>query len=375
MTRPWWVGAALALIVSCSSNAVADGKAPLSTAEATLAQLAKDLLDQNQPISKRLEVARVLGGWATAQVREPLLAVLKDPSPVLREAAARGLGWPGNREAVPALRTLVETEDVAAVKAAALQALGRIGDASARPLLVAAANDRDAAVREAALWGVALGPLVDSSDRVGHLVQFAEDRAFDGQLRCDAIRTLSTVNEDRVVEALMRILETEPRIPMAVPNPRDQQQIMEMRRLQANDAAGWAADALRQLQAQRAVPLLLRTAEDPSDYFLRVMSLQALIDLEAAEAQPVFLRRLEDQLPDNRILALMGLARLGDRSAVPRVMTRLKDGNGAVRAQAVIALAVLGDVSVRPTLEALQKTEQDSSVQIALEEALGYLPR
>ena len=370
------MGTALVLVLSWPAHAPAGEKAPLSNAEPVLAQLAKDLADQNEPLAKRLETARILGGWGTAQVREALLAALKDPEPELRAAAARALRWSGNREAVAGLRERIETDDAVPVKAAAFDALAVIGDPSTRPLFVAAAQHREPAVRQPAVWGVSLGPLADPSDRVRYLIQFAEDRDFDGQLRCDALRALFGVNEDRVVEAFMRLLEHEPRFSVAVPDDlRNQQKIMELRRLQTRDVAAWAAEGLGQLKARRAVPLLLTTAEDPSDFFLRVMSLQALIALEVAEAQPVFLRRLEDSLAENRSLALEGLARLADRSVVPQVLARLKDNNGVVRVQAVATLAHLGDVSVRPTLEALQKTERDSNVQAALEEALAHLPR
>ena len=87
------------------------------------------------------------------------------------------------------------------------------------------------------------------------------------------------------------------------------------------------------------------------------------------------MRRLEDPVPEIRVLGLLGLTHLGDRAVVPPVLARLTDPSPLVRAQAVTTLAVLGDATVRPTLEALQKRELESSVQSALEEALAHLPR
>ena len=377
MMRRWLLGTALAMVVSLASDAPAAERPPLSNAEPALEQLGKDLLDQNRPLAERLEFARVLAGWATAQVRAPLLATLKDAAPEMRAAAARALGWPGNREAVAALRERAEMAgEPAAVRGAAVHSLGIIGDPTTRALLVAATRDPDAGVRQSALWSVTMGPLGDQADRTSYLIQLTEDPALDGLLRCDAIRALVEVKEDRVVEALMRVLEREPRPPIALPQGTlSQPQIMELRRVQARDVAAWAAGALGELRAKGAVPLLLKAAEDPNDFFLRQLSITSLITLGAPEARPVFMRRLEDRLPENRALALMGLTQLADKAAVGSMLPRLTDEDSLVRTQAVVALTTLGDATVRPALEALQRNESDSQVLRALEDALSRLPR
>lgn len=377
MTRGWWPGTALVLALAFGSQAGAAAQAPLSNADAALGQLAKDLADQNQPVAQRLEIVRALGGWGGEQVRGPLLSALKDPAPELRAAAARGLGWTGNREAVAALRErATSSEEVPIVKAAAVESLGLIGDRGDRPLIVASTKDPDARVRQSALWSVALGPLTDPADRVPYLIQLAEDRALEGLLRCDAVRALFTVNEDRVVEAFKRILQNEPRFAVAPPEgPNTQQQIMELRRVQARDVSAWVAEGLGHLKAKSAVPLLITTAEDRSDFFLRIMSLRSLILLEAPEAAPVFSQRLEDPVADVRILSLMAVAHVGHKAAIPAVTRRLTDPSSQVRAQAVTSLAMLADVAARPVLEDLRTKETESNVQTAIEEALSHLSR
>ena len=378
MTRYWWSGLILTLMLLPAPSGPAVAAAPLSNVDGALSQLTKDLADQSLPLGQRVETARVLAGWGGDKVRVPLLGALKDPAPELRALAARGLGWPGNREAVPALRERAEASDeVPAVRGAALEALGLIGDKSNRPLVVAATKDANAAVREPALWAVALGPMTDPADRTGYLIQLAEDGALAGLLRCDAIRALSSVNEPRVSEAFKRILQGEPRFAVAPPEgPGTQQQIMELRRVQARDVSAWVAEGLGLLKDKSAIPLLLASAEDRSDFFLRIMSMRALIVLEAREAAPVYTRRLDDPVADIRILALAALAHLGDRAAAPAVFRRLTDPSPQVRAQAVTSLAVLGDPSsVRPVLEDLQKRETESNVQGAIEEALVHLSR
>jgi HEAT repeat protein len=339
--------------------------------------MGKQLEDRSLSVSERLQIIRTFEGWPTAQVRPTLVAVLKDPQPEIRAAAARALGWPGNAEAVPALRERVEAADETPdVKAAALRALGQIGDRSARALVAAMTQDPNASVREAAVWGVALGPLVDVGDRTPYLIQLSEDRALDPQMRTEAIRALSTVKEGRVIESLSRLLEHEPRLTVTLPSGQPtNDQIMRLRYVQARDIAAWAAGALGELDARTALPLLLTSAADPNDFFLRLLSIRSLVAWNVPEALPVLAGRLEDPLPDIRVLALMGMAKQGDRKTVDLVLGHLSDPHPAVRAQAVATLAQLGDPAVRAQLEALQQKETDSGVRRALEAALSQLAR
>jgi HEAT repeat protein len=368
-------GGAVALLLTFAPAHPTAAAPPLSSAGPVLAEFGKQIEDTSRPTLERLDLIKTFGDWATAEARPPLVAVLKDPQPEIRAAAARALGWPGNDEAVPALRERIETPgEVAAVKAAAVRSLGRIGDRSTRALVIATIADPDASVREAALWSVSLGSLADPTDRTAYLIQFAESRGFDGQTRAEAIRALAHVKEERVVEGLSRILETEPRHKIALPSGElTAQQTMILRDAQIKDVAGWAAGALGQLEARSALPLLLKTAEEPGDYFLRFMSVQSLVAWNVPEAFPVLVRRLEDPLPDVRAVAVTGLAKLGDPKGVDPMLTRLSDESSDVRVVAVVALTKLGGPKIRPQLEALQEKEMAPDVRRALEAALAQL--
>ncbi|HXJ78252.1 MAG TPA: HEAT repeat domain-containing protein [Candidatus Methylomirabilis sp.] len=347
--------------------------APLSDAGPLLQEMGKQIQDQSLPTTERLQIIGVFGAWATAQVVPPLLAALKDPKPEIREAAAQALGWRGNKEAVQGLRERVESPDeVAAVKAAAVRSLGRIGDASVRPLVIALTRDPDTSIRQAAVWSVALGLLVDPTDQTGYLIEVAEDRKEKGQVRADAIRTLvQKGKEERVVNSLMGILEHEPRLKVELPSPQPtQDQIVYLRYTQANDVPAWAAGALGALDARVALPLLLKAAEDPQDYFLRLMALDSLVTWNVPEAFPVYVGRLEDPLQELRLAALAGLEKLGDPRGVDPVLAHLNDSNPTVRARVVTVLASLGGSKVRPQLEALDEKEIAPEVLQALEAAL-----
>lgn len=146
-----------------------------------------------------------------------------------------------------------------------------------------------------------------------------------------------------------------------------------LRNGQAKDVVAWSAAALGRLDARTAIPLFLKTAEDPDDFFLWLMSVESLVAWNATEAFPVFVRRLEDPILGIRLLALRGLERLGDPKAVDPISPYLSDPYPTMRAQVVTTLAALGRPKIRPQLEALAQKEMDPAVLQALEVTLPRL--
>jgi HEAT repeat protein len=372
-----WALAVSVLFVVAPGLGAAPSAPPLSDAGPALEALSTQVKDASRPEAERIQLIEVLGQWEAAQVRAPLLAVLADPLVSIRAAAARALGWRGNVDAVAALRARFEAPgEASAVRAAALEALGQIGDDSTRALLVSETRNPDAKVREAALRGVTVGPLARQADQVAFLRQTAADVDLDLLLRCQAIQGLGALQDTGAVELLTRLLEQGPPFPM----PRlsyslTQSEIMSIRYREVRNVKAWSARALGVLDARSALSVLLKTAEDRDDYFLRLMSLETLRAWKASEAVPVMVRRLRDRFDPARIVALQGLADIGDRSVVDAVLTRLYDREPKVRAQAVKTLASLGDPKARPQLEIAQQRDLDPDVQRALAEALAQLSR
>jgi HEAT repeat protein len=362
---------------AAASPGLGQTSTPLSNAGPTLRELAKQAQDTSLPEQARLELLRVLGAWGTEQVTEPLVALLKDPLPSIREFSARGLGWQGNREAVAPLSERAGAPgETPGVRAAALDSLGKIGEESARPLLLASIKDPDGRVREAALGALTNGPLARSEDRIPLLRQVAADRGVNLLMRCEAIQELAKAHDTGASPLLMRLLEQEPPIPMVMPKPgANQQELMAVRFRQVRDVRAWAAVALGMLDAREALPLLLRSAEASDDYFLRLSAVEALVGWKAPEAVPVLVRRLDDPFADTRVMALMGLGSIGDKSVGDAVLVRLGDPVSRVRAQAVTTLAELGYLRARSEIESLRKVDEDPEVQRAIEAALPRLPR
>jgi len=371
--RSLCIGVLASLVVSVVASP--GWSAPLSDAGPALQALAVQAQDTSLPESERVDLVKALAGWGTAQVRDVLLALLKDPLPSIREIAAAGLGWRGDVEAVPALRERVEDRGEAPrVRAAALDSLGKIGDASARDVVVASTNDADPQIRRASLSALTTGLLASPADRIPLLRRVVEDAGLDPLMRCEAIQELGKEKDKGSIPLLVRLLETGPRIPMPVPSASpSQQDIMRLRFQQSRDLRAWAATSLGVLEAKEALPLLLKAAREPDDFFLRVTAMGALIALKAPEAVPVFVQGLHDPFADVRALGLMGLAQMGDSSSGDAVLARLSDPAPVVRAQAVGTLVELRDPRARAEVERLKKRELDSAVQQAIEAALTRL--
>jgi HEAT repeat protein len=376
-----WVVSTVVLLfflTAAHTDGAAQSAPSLSDADTLLNTVAKRAQDASLPEAERLGMIATLGQWGTEQVRAPLLGLLGDPLPSIRAAAARGLGWPGNREAVAALQERVEApSEPAAVRAAAVEALGHIGDDAARPLVLTASRDGDTAVREAALRGLTFGGLVKPADRIALTRQVAADTDLDRLLRCQAIQALAELKDTGAADLLIQLMEHESPYPMpALVKAPSQMQIMLIRYREARNVKAWAAKALGVLGNRSALPLLLKTAEDTDDFFLRMMSIETLGSWKAREALPVLLRRLDDVFEYARAAALRALAEIGDKSAVDAVLLRLSDDVPMVRAQAANTLGVLGDANLRPRLETiLHDQETNPDVQRALEAALARLPR
>ena len=163
--RPRWIGVLSFVLISVVTSP--GWSAPLSNAGPALQALAAQAQDASLPEAERVDLVKALAGWGTEQVRDVLLALLKDSLPSIRETAAAGLGWRGNGEAVAALRERVEAPGEApGVRAAALDSLGKIGDASVRDVVLAATNDADPRIRRASLGALTTGPLASPADRI-----------------------------------------------------------------------------------------------------------------------------------------------------------------------------------------------------------------
>jgi HEAT repeat protein len=371
------LGLSVAALLGWGWLTVTEGAAPLSNTGAALTEVVAGARDQNLDLGQRLQSIGVLRKWASPEVRGPLMELLKDPAPEIRAAAAKGLGWPGNTPAVMGLAERVaDKREQGAVRAAAIEALVKIGDKAVREQIVEASRDADSEIREAALRGLIDGPLQSGADRRVLATRAAEDGDLSLPFRADAIKALTATGDPAAIPTLVKLLETGPRAKIGPPPPgATQQQILGVRYLQIGDLRAWAVQGLGELGDQSVLPQVIKATEDTEDFFLRYIAAGVLVNWKAPGGLPVLLRLMGDPVSDVRTVAVVGVGRLGDATNVAAVAGRLKDGVQSVRLGAVEALATIGGAAARERMQAALATERDPQVRQALEAALTQLKR
>jgi protein-S-isoprenylcysteine O-methyltransferase Ste14 len=169
------------------------------------------------------------------------------------------------------------------------------------------------------------------------------------------------------------------------------------------DRRALAADALRELRSEQAVPALCAALSDP-DENLRYHATAALGAIGSADARPALLPLLDDPavhvrmeamrhlaalgasevvdrapelLADSRVWIRVGgvaaLGALGTEHGIPLVTERLEDESPEVRREAVIALLRIGSPAARPALERAL-ADEDWEVRVYAAEALKRVP-
>ncbi|MHC4717780.1 MAG: HEAT repeat domain-containing protein, partial [Planctomycetota bacterium] len=153
------------------------------------------------PATSRLHATRILGG--TAQKPEGISALriaVRDESAAVREAAVIALGRSPKPRATDAVRDALG-DAAPAVRARAVEALGRRKDAESLPaLLRILANDKDPWPRGYAAWYV--GQIGDR-EAVTPLIRALNDRS--AYVRRYAASSLGVLGDARAVEALMAL--------------------------------------------------------------------------------------------------------------------------------------------------------------------------
>jgi HEAT repeat protein len=233
-----------------------------------------------------------------------LIKALGDSDSAVRRAAAEALGKLGDPQAVPALIQALGDSD-SAVRRAAAEALGAIGDPQAVPALIQALGDSDWDVRRAAAW--ALGKLGDPQ-AVPALSVWAHAGGYAAR---DALQTLGHPMLD---------------LPQAVTQ------------VAAQGAWGVLIRALTCTQVREvvvglgapAVPALIQALGDGSENF-RWAAAWALGAIGDPQAIPALIQALGDSDRDVRRAAAWALGAIGDPQAVPALIQALGDSDWDVR--------------------------------------------
>jgi HEAT repeat protein len=233
---------------------------------------------------------------------EPLIAELKGGDHAVRQAAAEALGRIGDARATTPLVFAALRDREGGVRDAAVKALVDIGDASAFETLISALDDRNIRLREAGAR--AFAPIQNTR---GVSVDYQ-----DKDVRRAAARALGAIGDPAAVAALGGGLKD-----------RD------------DDVRKAAAGALVQIGAPAVEPLVAALS-DPNEDACET-AVKALVQIGVPTVEPL-IATLNDAHSRSRRPAARALGEIGDARAIGPLVATLKDQDGEMRRAAADAL-------------------------------------
>jgi len=303
-----------------------------------------------------------------------LLTVVKDENAAVRLAAVEALGNLQDPRAIDALVQAVKTDTDARVREAAAEALGEIDSPRAVPGLVAAlGSEKVAAVRAKIAW--ALGEIGDARavEALGAVVRDAEV-----EVRRNAVEALGQIESPAAVPMLIPALrdsdvETRKNAAEALGNleSKDAVEALGTASKDANaEVRKEAVEALGQIQDKRALAALTAALGD-AEVEVRQAAIEAIGQLDDLKsAPPALLAALRDDNREVRKAAAEAVGQLEDEAAVPALIPLTRDANAEVKRAAVEALANIGGARAIEVMAALLK-DDDPEIRKLAAEALG----
>ena len=295
---------------------------------------------QDEAPKVRAAAVRALGEVDDPRVLTHLLHALGDADMWVRYYAARSLGEYALPETLDALARVVQTGEVSMVRAAAMEALGRIGGARAVTIIAPLVEAEEHDLSRAALR--ALGD-IGHPDALPPLL--AALRSDDAERRLDALHALGRRGGVGAAGALQWVAATdaEPRVAQA------------------------AIEALARLATPEAIGALIALAADPAQ---REACVAALAGLGADQVEQVA-QGLTHAHVGVRRATVAALARMKHPRASEALIAALEDEDGRVRLEAVTALRRLGSRFAERTLARLAHDDPNADVRRAAQAALS----
>jgi HEAT repeat protein len=312
----------------------------------------------------------------------PQVEQLKSSDPGIRANAARELGKSGDASAIPALVAALKDPNEK-VRHEVVIALAQMHQPEALDGLITATQDSDDATRVLAVQGL-----------VGYYTGHLPSPGFSGFVkeRWRRVKGHFAVDNTRIDPGL----PVEPKVLATLDDT--------MKDTRSQRAAREAAKGLGILMAQTTVPDLVAAAH-ASDEELARQALNALAKIKDKSAGPKLLDlldspdkdvkrdasvtvgvlRTQDALPKlqaiyesdpdqkNREKAIEGLAYLGEAVSVPLFTKALWSENKTIRTSAAEGLARAADPVCLPELEKAVAAEKDTSAKLAVEYAITVM--
>jgi len=250
-----------------------------------------------------------------AEVTRALVALIPTVPPETQEVLVRALGRRGDPEARTAMLAALESEHEA-VRVAALEALGTIGDASLVPLLAAraaAARGNEQRVARASLARLGGG------DVVAAIIKCS--RRGEAKVRVECIRALATRRATTAAGPLLELA-------------RDADESVRREALRALGA----------IASEKELPALLALVLEPKDPRDRPAAEQAVVSVfrragDREKETAVLLEAMRGASPGARAYLIRLLGRAATARALAAVRGAIGDRNEMVRDAAIRALA------------------------------------
>ena len=291
----------------------------------------------------RLAAAEGLGGIEDPRAVEALSKALRgDESVEVRRMAAWALGEIEDAAAVPALSEALRSDRDEEVRRMSAWALGEIESATAVEALGAALKDSSPEVRKTAVW--ALGE-IESANGVPHLLPFLNDAS--SEIRSQAAWALGEIESPRAVAALSAALDDR--------DPKVREMVV------------WA---LGEIEDASAVGALAKALGD-ANVGVRRKAAWAIGELDIeGEAPAALIEATRDQDREVRKIAAHALGEIGDPASVAALAALARGQDNALRYAAVHALSEIDDSAAVEVLVELLK-DADPEVRKIAAQALG----
>jgi HEAT repeat protein len=291
----------------------------------------------------RLAAAEGLGGIEDPRAIEALSRALRtDESVEVRRMAAWALGEIEDAAGVPALSDALRSDRDDEVRRMSAWALGEIESATAVEALGAALKDSSPEVRKTAVW--ALGE-IESPNGVPHLLPFLKDE--NTEIRSQAAWALGEIESPRAVAALSAAIgDREPKV---------------------REMVVWALGEIEDASATEALARALRD----DNVGVRRKAAWAIGELDlSGEAPPALIEATRDADREVRKIAAHALGEIGDPASVGALAVLARGQDNALRYVAVHALSEIEDSAAVEVLVELLK-DADPEVRKIAAQALG----
>jgi HEAT repeat protein len=249
-------------------------------------------------------------------------------------------------ESVAALRPLLADKDEG-IRAAAADAMGKVGSKSAIPDLIAQINSGTAQVRR-----VSIGAVAAIADPTGEetLIQALNNQDTDNEARAQAAMGLGMLASPKAIDRLVLALS-------------DFDLKVQAAAVSALIHAG-----------DRAVPALILSLTNASQKTegqsaLRIRVVQALGGINSPAATAALINELKNSDAAVRKACAIALGHEGNSAAVEPLIALLADKDGAVAAEASNALTAVGEVGRSALANAL--SSENATVAYYASQALG----